>query len=386
METAVSKIVEATRGVVGSGPFGLHEPDIGALEEGYVLDCLRSGYVSSVGEHVGGFEDELANLVGSSYSIAVVSGTAALHLGLLALGVKESDEVIVPSLTFVATVNAIAYCGATPHFVDVEDEVFGVSPEKLDDYLASICDYDGSTCTNRNTGNQISALVVVHLLGFPARIKELCLIAKKYGLRVLEDAAGAIGSRVNGQHVGTFGDIGILSFNGNKTITTGGGGAVLTSDEEFARTIRDLATTWRIPHPFEVKHGGMAFNYRMPNINAALGLAQLARLDEFLDKQSRLHSEYQGAFSGIAEITMVEGLIDSLPNNWLQGVLLGEVEKNFMDALMNELARFGLQARLAWSPIHKMKAYESSPRADLSVTERVAQTLICLPSSPQLVG
>lgn len=386
MDAVVRKIAGAVRGVVGSGPFGLHEPDIGKHEEGYVLDCLRSGYVSSVGEHVVGFEDLLAGLLGSRYSIAVVSGTAALHLGLLGLGVRESDEVLVPSMTFVASVNAIAYCGATPHFVDVEDEVFGVSPEKLDDYLASICDYDGLTCTNRNTGSRISALVVVHLLGFPARIKELCLIAKKYGLRVLEDAAGAIGSRVNGQHVGTFGDIGILSFNGNKTITTGGGGAVFTSDEEFAGKIRDLATTWRIPHPFEVKHGGIAFNYRMPNMNAALGLAQLARLDEFLDKQSRLHSVYQTAFSGIEGITMVEGLIDSLPNHWLQAALLSELDKNLMDELLNELARFGLQARLAWSPIHAMKAYDSSPRAELSVTARVAQTLICLPSSPQIVA
>jgi perosamine synthetase len=377
-------MVSAVRSAVGRGPTGLHEPDIGALEEEYTQNCLRSGYVSSVGEYVGLFEEELAEIVGSTSVIATVNGTSALHLGFMALDVGPGDEVLVPSMTFVATVNALTYCGGIPHFVDIEHESLGVDPAKLSGYLEEICVSRAGQTINRNTGRPIKALAVVHLLGLPAMIDELCEVAERFGIRVLEDAAGALGSRVEGRHVGTSGDVGVLSFNGNKTVTTGGGGALLTRDPDLAVKAKNLSNTWRIPHPYKVEHGGISYNYRMPNLNAALGLAQLQRLPEFLHKQNSLHLEYTRILDDGDSIHMVNGRPETQPNYWLQALSVSRAGSGFVRELLEALTGEGIQARMAWAPIHRMKAYSLAPRAGLEVTERMSAQLLCLPSSSQL--
>jgi len=380
----VESIVSAVRCTVGRGPTGLHEPDIGALEEEYTQTCLRSGYVSSVGEYVGLFEEELAGIIGAPAVMATVNGTSALHLGFMALGVGPGDEVLVPSMTFVATVNALSYCGGIPHFVDIEHESLGVDPAKLSVYLREICvSQDGQT-TNRMTGRPIKALVVVHLLGLPAMIDELCEVAERFGIPVLEDAAGALGSRIDGRHVGTTGDVGVLSFNGNKTVTTGGGGAFITGDPDLALKAKNLSNTWRIPHPYKVEHGGISYNYRMPNLNAALGLAQLRRLPDFLRKQSSLHLEYKGMLDAGDSVHMVAGRSETEPNYWLQALCVDKAKPGFVQELLEALTSDGIQARMAWTPIHRMEAYSRAPRAGLEVTERISAQLLCLPSSSQL--
>ncbi|MFM9172055.1 MAG: aminotransferase class I/II-fold pyridoxal phosphate-dependent enzyme, partial [Acidimicrobiaceae bacterium] len=264
-------VLKSVLGDAGSSPIALHEPIIGQRENELVSKCLASGWVSSVGEYISEFEQGLAKFTNSKHAIAVVNGTAALHLALHSVGVKPGDEVLVPTLSFVATANAVSHCGAIPHFVDSDPETLGLDPLALREHLRANASLRDGELHNTSTGRRISAVVPMHTFGHPMQIEALIDVAKEFNLVVVEDAAESIGSYVGSTHTGTFGRCSSLSFNGNKTITTGGGGAILTDDSELAQRIRHLATTAKMPHDYEYIHDAVAFNYRMPNINAALG-------------------------------------------------------------------------------------------------------------------
>ena len=268
-------ILAALRSAVGPGPLALHEPHFAGNEWSYLKECLDSTYVSSVGRFVDRFEQELAAYTGVKHAVAVVNGTAALHVALRLAGVESGDEVLTPALTFVATSNAVSYCGAAPHFVDAEERTLGVDARALRAYLSGATERHGGGCVNRRTGRVIRAIVPMHVFGHPVDLDGLAAVAHDFGMVMVEDAAESLGSFYHGMHTGSFGLLGTLSFNGNKTITTGGGGAILTNDAALARAAKHLTTTARVPHRWEYRHDEIGFNYRLPNLNAALGCAQL---------------------------------------------------------------------------------------------------------------
>jgi perosamine synthetase len=295
-ESAVSgQVVAAIRSVVGSGPVVLHEPRFVGNEWSYVKECLDSTFVSSVGKFVDRFEADLAAYTGAKYAIAVVNGTAALHVALRLAGVQPGDEVLVPALSFVATANAVAYCGASPHFVDSEERTLGLDPRALRDYLSAIAEIRGGSCVNRATGRVIRSVAPMHVFGHPLDIEGMLSVARDFHLVLVEDAAESLGSTMRGRHTGTFGLMGSLSFNGNKTITTGGGGAIITDDASLAKRAKHITTTAKVPHRWEYQHDEVGFNYRMPNINAALGCAQLEQLAGFVTAKRALFKRYEAA-------------------------------------------------------------------------------------------
>jgi len=299
LKTLPDLVTQAIHNVIGNGPTKLHEPTFDGNETQYVQDCIESTYVSSVGKYVDQFEIELAKYTGAKYAVSLVNGTSALHLALKLAGVKAGEEVLIQAFNFVAAANAITYCGATPHFVDIENENLGIDPIKLQNYLSEISKKTGELTKNVITGRCIKALVVMHTFGHPSKMDELAAVAKKFNLVLIEDAAESIGSYYDKKHTGTMGLLGTMSFNGNKTITTGGGGAVLTNNLELAKHAKHLSTTAKISHQWAFKHDAIGYNYRMPNINAALGCAQLEQLPNKLEKKKKLFDKYKIELSKI---------------------------------------------------------------------------------------
>jgi len=316
------QIVSAIQSVAGIGPVELHEPTFAGNEWIYVKECLDSTFVSSVGKFVDRFEVNLAAYTGAKHAVAVVNGTAALHIALLLAGIKADDEVLLPALTFIATANAISYCGAVPHFVDSENNTLGVATVKLRDYLQSYTQQNSGQCINIATGRVIRAMVPMHAFGHPVDMDGLLSVAHDFNIILVEDAAESLGSSYHGQHTGTFGLMGALSFNGNKTITTGGGGAILTNNVEVARRAKHITTTAKLPHSWEFIHDEIGFNYRMPNLNAALGCAQLEQLPTKLIAKRALFSRYQTAFSRVKGAKLVSEPEQCTSNYWLQTIML----------------------------------------------------------------
>jgi perosamine synthetase len=374
-------VLKSVLGESGSSPIALHEPNIGQRENELVSKCLASGWVSSVGEYISEFEQGLAKFTNSKHAIAVVNGTAALHLALHSVGVKPGDEVLVPTLSFVATANAVSHCGAIPHFVDSDPETLGLDPLALREHLRANASLRGGELHNTSTGRRISAVVPMHTFGHPMQIEALIDVAKEFNLVVVEDAAESIGSYVGSTHTGTFGRCGSLSFNGNKTITTGGGGAILTNDAELAQRIRHLATTAKMPHDYEYIHDAVAFNYRMPNINAALGCAQLSRLDDFLSAKRVLAKKYAEGFSSARSMQFVAEPHGTTSNYWLNTIRLSKPDLSLRDELLVAARASGYMCRPAWNLLHTLPMYESSPRAKLPVAQNLWQSLINIPSS-----
>ena len=374
-------VLKSVLGESGSSPIALHEPNIGQRENELVSKCLASGWVSSVGEYISEFEQGLAKFTNSKHAIAVVNGTAALHLALHSVGVKPGDEVLVPTLSFVATANAVSHCGAIPHFVDSDPETLGLDPLALREHLRANASLRDGELHNTSTGRRISAVVPMHTFGHPMQIEALIDVAKEFNLVVVEDAAESIGSYVGTTHTGTFGRCGSLSFNGNKTITTGGGGAILTNDSGLAQRIRHLATTAKMPHDYEYIHDAVAFNYRMPNINAALGCAQLSRLDDFLSAKRVLAKKYFEGFSGASSMQFVAEPHGTTSNYWLNTIRLNKPDLSLRDELLVAARASGYMCRPAWNLLHTLPMYESSPRAKLPVAQNLWQSLINIPSS-----
>jgi perosamine synthetase len=378
------RILEALRSALGAGPAALHEPYFAGNEWRYLKECLDSTYVSSVGSFVGRFEEQLAAYTGVRHAVAVVNGTAALHVALRLAGVQAGDEVLVPALTFVATTNAVSYCGATPHFVDSEERTLGVDPHALRAYLSSTAELRDGTCVNRHTGRAIRALVPMHVFGHPVDIDGLLAVVRDFGMVMVEDAAESLGSFYQGVHTGGFGLLGTLSFNGNKTITTGGGGAILTNDASLARAAKHLTTTAKVPHRWEYRHDAVGFNYRLPNLNAALGCAQLEQLPRLLAAKRRLHERYASAFAGVEGVTLFAEPMGCRSNYWLQTLLLESGSSSERDEILALSNDAGFATRPAWVPNHRLAPYMHCPRMPLAVAESLERRIINLPSSAQL--
>jgi aminotransferase in exopolysaccharide biosynthesis len=371
--------------VVGNGPVGLHEPRFGGNEWTYLKECLDTAFVSSVGKFVDQFENDLAAFTGAKRAVAVVNGTAALHMSLLLAGVEAGDEVLLPALTFIATANAVSYCQATPHFVDSEERSLGMDAHALRDYLRTTTEMRNGHCINLCTGQVIRAMVPMHTFGHPVDIDALLSVAHDFHLQFIEDAAESLGSTFGGRHTGTFGVMGALSFNGNKTITTGGGGAILTNDLQLAARAKHLTTTAKVSHRWNFTHDAVGFNYRMPNINAALGCAQLEQLPSFLLDKRRLHKVYKSIFSNLQGVRLMDEPDGCRSNYWLQALLLDESLANERDAVLSASNDVGLMTRPAWALMHRMPIYISAPRAPLPVAESIERRLINIPSSVGLV-
>jgi len=378
------QVVSALRTVCGDDSATLHAPLFNGNEWEYLRGCLDSTFVSSVGAYVDRFEADLAAYTGAKHAIAVVNGTAALHVALLLAGVQQGDEVLVPALTFVATANAVWYCNATPHFVDSNEETLGIDPDALRDWLERTTKQRDGLCINLKTEKVIRALLPMHTFGHPCAMDALQAVASDFGLVVVEDAAESLGSRYGERHTGTIGLVGTLSFNGNKIITTGGGGAILTNDDAIARRAKHLTTTAKLPHRWEYEHDEVGFNYRMPNLNAALGCAQLEQMDRFLALKRLLHARYEEAFSGMAGLTVVGEPANSQSNYWLQALLLDPSAGVQRDSILAATNDAGFMTRPVWRLLHRLTPYRNCPRAPLPVTKSLEQRLINIPSSADI--
>ncbi len=377
-------VVDAIRSVAGPGPVALHEPHFAGNEWKYLKECLDTTFVSSVGKFVDRLESDLAAYTGAKHAVAAVNGTAALHLALRLAGVRRGDEVIVPALTFVATTAAVAYCEAVPHFADSEERTLGIDPRALREYLKATTDIREGTCVNRATGKVIRALVPMHTFGHPVDVDGILSVAHDYHLFVVEDAAESLGSTYHDRHAGTFGRLATLSFNGNKTITTGGGGAILTSDPDLAKRAKHLTTTAKVQHRWEYGHDDIGYNYRMPNINAALGCAQLEQLPGFIEAKRELFGRYAAAFGEVPNVRIFKEPAGCRSNYWLQTLVLDEAAAAQRDEILAATNDAGLMTRPAWTLMHKLGPYRESPRMELPVAESLERRMINIPSSPQL--
>lgn len=380
----VSQIVEAIRKVVGPGLVKLHEPSFDGNEWIYLKECLDSTYVSSVGKFVDQFESSLAAYTGAKYVISTVNGTAALQIALKLAGVKSGEEVLLPALTFIATANAISYLGSIPHFVDSEETTLGIDVVKLREYLSTNTEEQSGLCINKSTKRVIRALVPMHTFGHPSDLEQLVSLARDFNLVLVEDAAESLGSFYKGQHTGTFGLLGSLSFNGNKTITTGGGGAILTNDEELARRAKHVTTTSKIAHKWEFDHDEIGYNYRMPNINAALGCAQIENLPNKVSSKRALFQRYREAFESISGASIFEESSNCQSNYWLQTVLLEDDNLVLRDSVLDASNKAGIMARPAWKLISNLAPYQNSPAMSLEGSNSLYRRAINLPSSPLL--
>lgn len=378
-------IVHAIGSVVGDGPLALHEPRFNGNEWAYLKECLDSTFVSSVGKFVDRFEADLASFTGAKRAVAVVNGTAALHVALRLAGVEAGDEVLLPALTFIATANAVSYCQATPHFVDSEERSLGMDAVALREYLSNTTEIRNNQCINRATGRVIRAMVPMHTFGHPVDIEALLAVAHDFHMQLIEDAAESLGSTVGGRHTGTFGLMGTLSFNGNKTITTGGGGAILTNDIELGKRAKHITTTAKLPHRWNFVHDEVGYNYRLPNLNAALGCAQLEQLPRFLRDKRRLFEQYQAAFASVRGVRLVAEPAGCSSNYWLQTILLDEANANQRDAVLAATNDAGLMTRPIWALMNSLPMYATAPKALLPVAESLERRVINIPSSSGLV-
>lgn len=379
-------VAKALRGCipVNRKSVDLHSPCFEGNEWTYVKQCLDTKWVSSAGSFVNRLESMLVDFTGAKHAVAVVNGTSALHAALVLLGVKAGEEVLVPALTFVAPVNAIAYCGAVPHFVDSEEETLGVDFNKLEKWLSDTTEVRRKVCINKNTGRRIRALMVVHTLGHPVDLDRAVTVCDRFSLELIEDAAESLGSFYKGKHTGNWGVVSILSFNGNKTVTTGGGGAILTNKDQLGNRARHITSTAKVPHAWKSFHDCVGFNYRMPNINAALGCAQMEQLEEFLRRKRTLAERYKRVLANTKGLRFFTEPKFASSNYWLNAILLDQANSEERDELLKVLNEEGLQSRPAWTLMHRLPMYADCPRMDLSRAENLEARLIEIPSGADL--
>lgn len=358
----------------------LHEPVFAGNEWAYVKECIDTAWVSSVGKYVDQFEHDLAEYTGSKCAVAVVNGTAALHISLILAGVRPNDEVLMPAITFIATANAVSYCSAVPHFVDSEMVTLGIDAEKLRAYLLDIAEMHNGECYNKSTQRRIKAIVPMHTFGHPVDLDALLSVCEEFGLVLVEDAAESLGSYYKGRHTGNIGLISAFSFNGNKTITTGGGGAIVTNNEELGKLAKHITTTAKVPHKWEFYHDMVAYNYRMPNINAALGVAQLEQLDGFLAKKRLLAEKYKQLFSNVKGITFVCEPEFTSSNYWLNAIMLDKDYEWQRGELLEMTNSNGVMTRPVWNLMYTLPMYSNCPKMDCHIAEGISKRLINLPS------
>ncbi|MFC8685121.1 LegC family aminotransferase [Brevibacillus porteri] len=388
MRTTVSaeKIVSILNEVISPEKdfVALHEPNFQGNEWAYVKECLDTGWVSSVGKYVDKFEEMLKEFTGTKRAVAVVNGTAALHICLKLVGVERDDEVMIPALSFIATANAVAYCGAIPHFVDSSEETLGLDPVKLDEYLQEIAVVRDHGCYNKQTGRRIKAVVPMHTFGHPVDLDKLVDICQRYHLELVEDAAESLGSYYKGRHTGNWGRVSALSFNGNKIMTTGGGGAIITNDESLGQLAKHLTTTAKQPHAWEFVHDQIGYNYRMPNINAALGCAQLEQLPAFLARKRALAHVYQERFSDVEGVSFITEPNFGTSNYWLNAIRLKPEWSHLRDDILRLTNEHGLMTRPVWRLLSSLPMYEQAPRMDLTVALNLESSIVNIPSSSNL--
>lgn len=373
------------RQVVGKGSHQLHEPSFSNKELMYVTKTIKTKFVSSAGKYVIDFEKKFKSYVKSKNAIAVVNGTQAIYISLLTCGIKKHNEVLVPALTFVGTVNAIHNSGAKPHFIDSEISSLGIDCLKLNKYLEKISIMKNGKCINKTTKNHIKAIIPVHIFGHPCDILGILKIAKKYRLKVIEDAAEALGSFYKNKHLGTFGDIGCFSFNGNKIVTTGGGGMVVSNNTRYANKIKHLTTTAKLKHQWEYIHDEVGYNFRMPNINAALGLAQLEKIRIFISAKRRLFLKYSSKLSKVNGISLFKEKKGCRSNYWLQTIILDKNQSQKKNKLLKKLYKAKIFCRPVWKLISELKPYRNCSKMNLSGSREIYKRAISLPSSPDLI-
>lgn len=355
----------------------LHSPFFHGNEKKYLVDCIDSTFVSTIGHYVTELEGMLCRLTGARHAVATVNGTCALHAALIAAGVEPGDEVITQGLSFVATANAVAYCNAVPVFTDVDLDTLGLSPGLLMDFLESKTEQRGKYCYNMGTGRKIAACVPMHTFGHPARVDEIVAICSSHGVPVVEDAAEALGSSYHGKSCGTFGLAGVYSFNGNKIVTAGGGGAIVTDDDDFAKQVRHLTTTAKKQHDYVFDYTEVGFNYRMPNVNAALCCAQLEQLDSFVIKKRNIAKAYRHFFqeSGMQYFSEPPG---ARSNYWLNAVLVDNLQQR--DAFLQATNQSGILTRPAWTPLYNLPMYDKCEVIENRHVEELARRVVNLPS------
>ena len=380
-DRASAEIGSCIRAVIGARHASLHEPYLGDAEIAEISRCVASGFVSSVGPKITEFESMLCEFTKAKHAVAVVNGTAALQLGLVATGVASHSEVLIPALTFVGSGNAIHYANAVPHFVDSDPVHLGVDTNKLAAYLDEIAEMRGGRCFNRQTGRLISHIMPVHIFGHVGDLTALDEIARRFGLIVVEDAAEALGSRRDGIHAGLFGACGAISFNGNKIITTGGGGAIITDDAKLAQRIRSLATTAKRTHIFEYWHDELGYNYRMPALNAALGVAQMTRLEAMLVAKARLSKAYEVEFKSAASAKFFVSPNESSSNHWLNAISLRDGFCMGQNTVLQKLNEIGYGCRPVWNLLCDMPHFRNCPSMQLDAARDLQVRLINLPSS-----
>ena len=378
-------IVESIQKVTGKGPHQLHEPLFFGKEMSYLKNTINQNFVSSGGEYVNKFEKKIREYTKAKFAIAVVNGTQAIYISLKACGIKKNEEVLVPALTFVGTVNAVSYLGAEPHFIDSQIENFGINCLKLENYLNKITKFRGNQCINKFTGNVIKAIMPVHVFGHPCNIQDIVKIAKKFNLIVIEDAAEALGSFYKKKHLGTFGDLGCLSFNGNKIITTGGGGMVITNKKILAKRIKHLTTTAKLKHKWEYIHDEIGYNFRMPNLNAALGLAQFEKIHTFLKAKRTLFKKYYNVFNEIKGISLYKEPKNANSNYWLQTLVLNKNHSSLKNKILKESYKKLIYTRPAWKLISELKPYKKKQKMNLSGAKEIYNRIINIPSSQSLI-
>ncbi len=371
-------LIQQVRAIYGDGFIPLHRPVFEGNERQYLVDCIDSNFVSSVGAKVTEFEERIAAFTGAKYAVATVNGTAALHVALQLAGVQRGDEVLSQALTFIATCNALTYAGAEPVFIDVDRDTLGLSPEALRRWLTANADVREGQAYNRTTGKRIAACVPMHTFGFPLRIAEVVAVCDEYGIPVVEDAAESLGSYVGSQHTGTFGKLATLSFNGNKVITTGGGGMIITDDEVLARRAKHLTTTAKVPHPYEFVHDEVGYNYRLPNLNAALGCAQMERLPEMLAIKAEVARRYADFFEG-SGIRFVQPIEGTTANWWLNAIVLEDEAAR--DALLEYTNAQGVMTRPIWRLMSRLEMFKHCQHDGLENSHWLEARVVNLPSS-----
>jgi perosamine synthetase len=372
-------VVGFVRSIYGKeGVIPLHNPLFVGNEKQYLNECIDSTYVSSVGKFVDEFEEKIAEYTCSKFAIATINGTSALHISLLLSDVGIDDEVITQPLSFVAISNAIRYCGANPIFIDVDKETMGLSPHYLNLFLAEHAVIKNNKCLNKTTGKVIKACVPMHTFGHCCRVSEIKEICDKYKVILIEDAAESLGSFYKGKHTGTYGSLGVLSFNGNKIITGGGGGCIITNDEALAKKAKHLTTTAKVPHKWEYTHDMIGYNYRMPNLNAALLTSQLENLKSFLLSKRNIAMAYKEFFKDKPYV-FVEEPVDSQSNYWLNAIILKD--KKERDLFLHETNSKGVMTRPIWTLMNKLNMFQGSQCGELSNAEWLEQRVANIPSS-----
>ncbi len=375
-----SKTIDFIKSVYGNQEFTpLAVPVFAGNEKKYLNECIDTTFVSSVGKFVDCFEEEIAKYTGSKKAVVCVSGTNALHMSLMLVGVERDDEVLTQALTFIATCNALSYIGAHPVFIDVDRSTMGLSPDSMKEWLVKNAEIRNGECFNKNTGRRVKACVPMHTFGHPVRIEEIADLCAEYHIELVEDAAESIGSKYKGKHTGTFGKVGAISFNGNKTITTGGGGMMLFQDEELGKYAKHITTQAKIPHRWEFRHDHIGYNYRMPNINAALGCAQLENLDKYVESKRKVAAEYESYFKNVPDTEFFVDSPDTYSNYWLNAVILKDKEAQL--EFLEQTNDNGVMTRPIWELMNRLPMFEKCENDGLKNTIWFADRVVNIPSS-----